>query len=291
MIFLKKFILILIILVIVFSPINTQDTSAGSGTSEDPYVISSFSELEKIGEPGGKYPLDAHYILGRSIDASITRDENYKEGRGWQPIGSSDDQSPFTGSFDGRGFQIKNLNINRPGEERVGLFAETNGAVIKNLRLTEVSIRGGKYVGAVCGINKGTIHNVFLQGEIKGDFVTGGLAGWNYTGIIEQVLIRASISGRYNLGGLVGRNSSGTISHIHAQIQVGGDDRNIGGLVGYNTEYSTVENTKTSGKVSGYERVGGVVGLNSGTVEDSSFSGEIAGDWMTGNLIGWDTTD
>ena len=45
-------------------------------------------------------------------------------GEGWQPIGDSS-SNPFSGQFEGNGFTISNLTINRGGANGIGLFGYT----------------------------------------------------------------------------------------------------------------------------------------------------------------------
>jgi hypothetical protein len=78
--------------------------SRGNGTVEDPYIVMTLSDLQNI---SGK--LSSHYRLGNDIDASSTQTMN--GGLGFDPIG--DHSKPFTGSFDGGGFAIGGLSIDR----------------------------------------------------------------------------------------------------------------------------------------------------------------------------------
>ena len=75
-------------------------------------------------------------------------------GINWDPIGTggAGDNKYFKGVFDGNGHTIKNLTINRPDEDTVGLFGSiSSGAEIKNLGLTDVDVIGNDYVGGLVG--------------------------------------------------------------------------------------------------------------------------------------------
>ena len=74
---------------------NTIDFAGGSGTQSDPYLIAAKAHLNNV----RKY-LGAHFKLMCDIDFN---------GLYWSPIGT--EASAFTGTFDGNGFTIKNLNI------------------------------------------------------------------------------------------------------------------------------------------------------------------------------------
>ena len=80
---------------------------------------------------------------------------------GWDPIGnwdeSGDEETEFTGTYDGGGFTISNLTINTPTLNMVGLFgcmigtSKTNIAQLKNIKLIDVTIKGRSGVGSLLG--------------------------------------------------------------------------------------------------------------------------------------------
>ena len=88
------------------------------------------------------------YELTRSLD--FNDDDSYSSqanrtawttGAGWQPIG--DFSNAFIGQFDGNGFTISNLTIDRNGTDRVGLFGYTgSGSGITNVGLLNLDITG-----------------------------------------------------------------------------------------------------------------------------------------------------
>ena len=90
------------------------------GCDLPPRQINDWYDLDAIrGNPSGRYRLmnDLHSASpGYWTVASIVG--NYR--KGWQPIGTS--SNPFTGSFDGQGYEISGLFVNRPDEDEVGLF-------------------------------------------------------------------------------------------------------------------------------------------------------------------------
>ncbi|HOK09181.1 MAG TPA: GLUG motif-containing protein, partial [Candidatus Hydrogenedens sp.] len=75
--------------------------------------IWSIEDLNKIGRDWN-YPWNATYNLRADIDASDTI--NWDGGKGFNPIDT------FTGVFNGNGYSIQDLYINRPDEDIVSLF-------------------------------------------------------------------------------------------------------------------------------------------------------------------------
>ncbi|MDN5046850.1 hypothetical protein O8C97_03240, partial [Aliarcobacter butzleri] len=200
-------------------------------------IVNNVYQLQWINTAlGGKYE------LGSNIDAGVT--SSWNAGEGFSPIG--EEFSEFTGTFDGKGFTISNLFINRYGQQQIGLFGYIFGSTIKNIGLVNVNIAGYSYVGGLVGFNYG--------GTIQNSYVTGVL-----------------ISNLAYIGGLVGANE-GTIDNSYANVNVSGDF-DVGGLIGNNT--GTIKNSYASGYVNGNNNSGGLIGWNdSGIIENSFYNVE-----------------
>lgn len=249
----------------------------GDGTTESPYEISTVEELQAM-----EFGLDKHYILVNDIDASVT--ETWDNGQGFTPIGYLSNE--FTGTFDGQGFEISDLYINRSNEDGIGLFGTTNsGAEISNIGLINVNIMGRENVGALVGWNKdGTIDNSFSTGIVQGVAFVGGLVGSEGGMLltIKNSYSTCDVSGDFFAGGLVGMNA-GLVKNSYATGDVNGIER-VGGLVGMNEGH--VENSYANGDVNGIDRVGGLVGMSEGYIEDSHANGDVFGDKRVGGLVG-----
>ncbi|MEA3500748.1 MAG: LamG-like jellyroll fold domain-containing protein [Candidatus Marinimicrobia bacterium] len=218
----------------------------GSGTKDDPYIILTLDHLQSINED-----LDAYYNLGVNIDASET--ENWNNGLGFEPLGSVD--SAFTGVFDGKGYIISNIYINRPDLSYSGLFGYIyrygDGiAIIKNVGIESINIIAKNEIGGLVGYNKyGDISNCYVtEGSINGSgSVVGGLVGHNRGYIIDSYSTAVELEGYYGVGGLIGRHDY-HISNTYAANIVNVRDTNTpfqGGLIGWvNTDFEpTVNNS------------------------------------------------
>jgi hypothetical protein len=98
--------------------------------------------------------LHCGYALSQDIDATPTK--SWNDNKGFTPIKSIRDNGPFSGTFDGNGYTIRNLYINRPEEDYVGLFGHVTGgnqyrSVIKNFAVEDANIKGRKCVGIILG--------------------------------------------------------------------------------------------------------------------------------------------
>jgi len=108
---------------------------------------------------------------------------------------------PFKGQFDGDGYIISGLKINRPKKTAQGLFAFIGEeGEVRNIGLTENSICGLEGVGAIAGINFGTIEACFQDGEVYGvEDSAGSIAGKN-SGTISNCYSTGTACGGYRTG-------------------------------------------------------------------------------------------
>ena len=258
--------------------------------------------------------LGGHHILMNDLDSTTAgyeelASETANQGKGWQPIETWG--HPFKGSFDGQGYEIRDLFINRPDESGVGLFGYVGvGGVIKNVSVVNATVTGGRYVGGLVGENKGTVSNSYSSSNVNGPFGIGGLVGDNW-GSVSNSYATGSVTGKWLVGGLVGDNwgsvsnsyatgsvtgaefkvgglvgfNFGSVSNSYATGSVTGSDEYVGGLVGDNY-HGTVSNSYATGSVTGEDGVGGLVGRNRDTVSNSYSSGSVTGDNCVGGLVG-----
>ena len=213
-------------------------------------------------------------------------------GSNWTAVGTSGTNNHFKGIFDGNGFSVSNLKINRPDENYQGFFGITNGATIKNVTLDNVEVTGKNYTGGLVGYNynNSIIENCTSSGNVTGNSYTGGLVGENYNdSTIENCTSSGNVTGYYCTGGLIGHNfSNSKISNCSSSATVKGDSDYTGGLVGANKE-ALIENCSAFGMVTGNTSTGGLVGYNhiNATIENCTSSGNVTGNGRTGGLVGY----
>ena len=133
----------------------------GSGTAQDPYIITTAAELRCAVKEGGAQ----HYKLGNDIVINDTTADDWYNGtelRNWMKGKRSDGTTSegyearemsasaiYAGTFDGNGYTISGLYIDyqASGKNSVrnvsgfGLFPFVNGATIKNVQLKDVYIK------------------------------------------------------------------------------------------------------------------------------------------------------
>ena len=225
--------------------------------------------------------LGGHHILMNDLDSATAgyeelASETANQGKGWQPIETWGPPFKFKGSFDGQGYEIRDLFINRPDERGVGLFGYVGvGGVIKNVGVVNFTVSGSSRVGGLVGDNAGTVSNSYSSSNVNGPFGIGGLVGENW-GAVSNSYSTGSVTGKWLVGGLVGDNW-GSVSNSYSTGSVTVTEFKVGGLVGFNS--GTVSNSYSTGSVSGSdEYVGGLVGDDyHGTVSNSFWDTETSG--------------
>ncbi len=224
--------------------------SAGDGSLGNPYEIAIWENLYWISQNSTEW--NKHYIQTVDIDLSTASPAitGWDSNQGWTPIGNATTQ--FTGSYNGQGFTINGLYINRSGSNYIGLFGVTNSnSTISNLGVTNVDVTGNDAVSGLLGQNSNsTVQNSYSTGTVSGDRYVGGIVGSNSGSTLENSYSTCTVSGNLSIGGLVGWNS-GTIQNSYSTGSVSGSS-SFGGLLGTNDPAGTVSNafwdTQTSGQ-------------------------------------------
>jgi hypothetical protein len=252
-----------------------------SDTPSSGVQIRNWNDLDAI-----RNKLDADILLMNDLDSTTAgytelASPTANEGKGWQPIGVW--PNPFTGRFDGQGFEISDLFIDRPGDTNVGLFSFVNeGATIVSVAVVDADVTGDLYVGALAGHSRGNLSDCHSTGNVAGDTHVGGLAGEN-GGIMSDCYSAASVSGSFEVGGLIGQNH-GTVSKSYSTGGATGDSY-VGGLVGWNREGS-ISNSYSSARVNGEQLVGGLAGHNRASVSNCYSTGNVTGYQDVGGMVG-----
>lgn len=200
------------------------------------------------------YCIDSHLSSSQNkpSDSDYWRKTNLNAGDylGFKPIGARNGNvSYFRGEFDGRGYEISNLYINRPDEDRVSFVGLVNGGGIKRVSLDNLNFTGEDYTGGVVGyLENSFLHNVSSSGVIISNDGLGGLVGWVYTNsYLENSYSHVNVSGNRYVGGAVGYFSGSGLSYIYSTGRVSGN-LEYGGFSGYgdcDNNYS-YWNTETS---------------------------------------------
>ncbi len=266
------------------------------------------------------------YELTRDLDFDSNRDgritatdnggDYWNDGKGWEPIAS------YNGVFEGNGYTISNLYIDRTASEATGyfgLFARLiNLARVRDVGVVDASVTvtasgtAIHYVGVLAGGSSASIQRVHTTGAVEGSGATmavGGLVGTSLAStaaFIEDSYSTASVTATKWGGGLVGVARRARIVGSYATGTVTGKGSTLsgfGGLIGEAQAYSNsgelvVESSYATGTVTGSETadvsIGGLIGsANLVTVRESYALSPLISrfdDTNVGGLIGLKTS-
>ncbi|MBW6496744.1 MAG: T9SS type A sorting domain-containing protein, partial [Bacteroidales bacterium] len=255
--------------------------SGGNGTWESPYEVAT---------PGELFTVRLHnFTLFKQVADIDLGNSPWKDGEGWLPIGEINQRAIIY--YDGNGYKINNLTINRPEKDYVGLFGAIQETYLLNIALEDVNISGGRNTGALAGFSsESDIYNCFSTGQLTGGTIAGGLVGMaTYYSYIEDsyssVNVTQNEEGTQQTGGLAGRLN---LSDVYSCFASGNVQGRVftGGLIGRATEYSYIIDAYATGQTEGTNYVGGLVGsLRTSLVANSYSTGEVEG-IVAGGLIG-----
>lgn len=224
--------------------------------------------------------VSGRYALHNSIDAVETGTWN----NGFTSVIGGKGEA-FSGSFDGLGYNIFDLNIKgNDTTTNVGLFAKTDGAAIKNINLVGGTIAGGKNVGAIVGsASNTTISNITTSANVTGKTNVGGIVGIvGSVGSVGSATDSSTLNDLVNIGGITGKNSD----------DASFDSVNVGGIVGSMNGGKLSGSTYNIGRVTGGHEVGGLVGYaQSAALGDKNGTQiynkmDISGGYNVGGIVG-----
>ena len=223
-------------------------------------------------------------------DGQVDAEDNttyWNAGAGWMPIGAGSNW--FETTFEGNGYTISNLFVDRSSTNKVGLFGLAGvSSAISRVGLLDIRVTGARYVGGLVGLSDSDITGSYATGRVAGAAWVGGLIGGNgIGGKIHASYTTGRVIGGFHAGGLVGLNNGG-IYTSYATGRVSGTS-GIGGLVGRMGENSDITASYATGHVSGNNHAGGLVGslAGGGMIRASYATGRVSsGGSHVGGLVG-----
>jgi hypothetical protein len=191
-----------------------------------------------------------------------------------------------------------------------GLAGSNNaGSIVLSYATGKVNAANSFQVGGLVGANDSSasvIAGRLIDGSgtsvssVSGAVHVGGLVGNNADSVTQSsVLGNGSVQVRdifstvaNSIGGLVGYNRGNIISNF-SSITVGQalgttDAQYVGGFAEFNSNSVSISGIYSTGNVTGYRDVGGLVGSNQGSIGEQSFAtGAVTGGTSVGGLIGY----
>ena len=241
---------------------RAQTFGGGSGTFEDPYLISSTEHMTALANSvsDGNTYFQKEFRLVADLDFT---------GKTYRPIGTR--LNPFKGTFRSNNHTISNVTID--GDGYVALFGNIKDAFIYNLTLgAGSSIRGQIYVAGIVACSRNS--------RIENCHVAEGVS-------ITVRAVSSTIAGQ--AGGIIGTAEITTYVENCTNAATITDENTsnlgyIGGIVGYaDTQGLTlsISGCVNLGAVNGYNWVGGILGQCTESVTNDNVN--ITGCYMGGN--------
>ena len=291
------------------NPMPENEYNLGFEVSNGVAQVTNEQGLAKVAEliNEGSLPADTDIVLNGDLDlaelAALFRSEEVSN---WTPIGTS--EKPYTGTFDGNGYTIRNLVINGGSNSNIGFFGVTHDGEIKNLTIENAKVSGRLNVGVVAGEPYTTKYtNITVKGhiEVNGMAYVGAVGGKNAyadwtnitvnadeTSYVKAHSIENGTAYRTYVGGVCGFNGEGghTFKNITSNIDVKGSTCDVGGLFGIAHYGNKFENCVCTGDVEIYaaeeadeaQEIGGIAGVwhnetgTTVTFTDCSFTGNLS---------------
>ncbi|WP_018014905.1 hypothetical protein [Teredinibacter turnerae] len=211
---------------------------------------------------GVVYGIEQPLCHGYELTANIELDTNgngvfdeadgfWNDGTGWLPIG--DTLAPFRAHFQGNGFSINNLVIDRDAYPQQGLFGAIQNATITGLALQgdHAKVHGKLQVGMLAGVaSYSVVQEVYVAGGVRAQSISKSYAG-----------------------GLIGYADQVHINAVMAAVSINAASGVCGGLIGKAVS-SEIANTLATGAVRGLNPRGSLVGVLSG--DESHVSDNLA---------------
>ena len=165
--------------------------SNGTGTKEDPYLISSEEDWKKA--TATSTTSDIYFKLIRDLDFSNKK---------FYMLGSKNNE--FKGTLDGNGKKLSNISINVPkvsGFDYVGIIGKGGSAY--GINLNNIKVTGCNYVGALFGNTRGTVRDIYGSNlNISGNNYIGGIGGDINTNSPRpsSIIVSAKVEGNSYVG-------------------------------------------------------------------------------------------
>lgn len=223
------------------------------GTKEHPFKISNCNQFQNINNN-----LSASYELVSDIDCSSIAN--------FVPI-SVYATDPFTGTFEGNGFTISNINMNYPSTNNFGVFSYIYNSSFDNFKIRNSIINGGAALGGVfsyaSGSNITRVQNINVS--LTGKYDIGGFirainstAGSGIVYINQSSVsgtVKNTVSGSYgsNAGFIARVGNNLRIDQCYADVSQSTVDAANGGFYAWMNDITTavINNSYSNGTIVG----------------------------------------
>jgi len=296
----------LVMLLFIFSSITFGQFYGGGGTLTDPYLIKTASSLDSI-----RFGYLQGYAFKQIADIDLSGYTN------WLPLGNND--TTFTGAYEGNGFIIKNLTITSVPEKsnrfHAGLFGRVGGtslgaSLIDSVYFNNIHLQNVDITGAYANGTGDLAYLGGLIGEVAAS-TTSDTPTFVDSSLVDTIDIKTTGNYEHKIGGLIGNVLTGVYGRVFksavendslTQVTSGSSQHKIGGLIGVmgSTAFSVSESWTRNSYIYGNRTangLGGFIGVqNAGGIGNSYvYNAEVidnaatlgSGFYLAGTFVGY----
>lgn len=243
----KKLFCVLLVIMIVLSCCACGQKQETKATVLDPASAEAqFGHIDQTVPQDGVYkiwnPEGVKFMLGHPEGSFELLCDVDMQGATISPLGST--ANPLTGTLNGSNHTIRNFTVKGSVDGCLG-FIGANKGTIRNLYLDNVTVQSDSsamYIGALAGVNDGSIQHCTVTGSLTvdtaaADAVCGSLVGAS-TGDIKNSEINVDLTctaeGSATVAGIAGKAEKGTFEFVTTNgcLTVTGGDKKTALFIG-----------------------------------------------------------
>lgn len=224
-----------------------------------------------------------------SIKQELT---NISVGTGFKAIGNN--ENPFKGTFDGKGYEIKNLKVYANSSSLYGgVFGKIVSAEISNIGIVDAKVISNALTSG--GLIGNASNSKIINCYNTGNFQTENRAP--VTGIVGEV-INSKLINCYNetnvtatcAAGIANSIQNSTVQNCYNTGNITASSSPAAGIA-YNISNSTITGCYNTGEITGYYGAGGIsYNFTNNKINNSYNTGNIttSGSGSAGGIVGYD---
>ena len=260
----------------------------GSGTADDPFLVTSGADLAYIASVVNAAPAKSANFAGKYFKMTQSIDLNgYNLNMGDYPGWS--DRKGFYGFFEGNHCTIRGLNNTK------SLFGTIEQGYLKNLSVYG-KVNGADTVGGIVGYaaNGAILENLTNYVTVSGKSTLGGIVGnaENQASTVINCVNYGSVTGSsFIIGGIAGSGGHDIKNCVNYGNVTSTANDCVGGIAGSTKNTGKIENCYNYGNIQARGKAAGITGQSNKPIEGCVNYGNVNGTWALGGVIGYIAPD
>ena len=268
---------------------SVSDGLQGSGTQDDPYLVTSGADLAYIASVVNAAPEKTSNFAGKYFKMTQSIDLNGHDlyvGKytGWGT------RRGFYGFFDGNHCTVRGLDQN------TSLFGTIENGYLKNLSVYgKISGAVNEATGGIVGYcaNGGVLENLTNYVTVSGTATLGGIVGnaENQASTVINCVNYGNVTGTsYIIGGIAGSGGHDIKNCVNFGNITSTANDCVGGIAGSTKNTGKIENCYNYGDIKARGKAAGIVGQANKLIENCLNYGDVSGTWALGGIVGYTTS-